>query len=65
MDASTIFWLVILILIASVLLSSEDTPAQDSLDELHKISDEAYHEAQSLSEEFLQMAINQLNKKRR
>ena len=65
MDSPSVLLLVILILAAIILLSSEETTAPDHQDEINHIEEQAYHDAHSLSEEFLQMAIQQLIKKRR
>ena len=65
MDPSTFFWLVVFCLIAWILLSAEDPPKPDPHDEIHQIREKAYHDAHSLSEEFLQLAIHYLFKNRR
>ena len=65
MEPSTFFWLLVLGLIVWILLSAEDTPKPDPHDEIRQIKDKAYHDAHSLSEEFLQIALYYLTKNRR
>ena len=65
MEPSTFFFLLLFILVVWILLSAEESPKSDPQDEIRQIRDRAYHNARTLSEEFLQMAIHYLITNRR